>query len=113
MSGDRVPVPRATLGEWARRLMALEEIVPEPARAGVHAFAAEVAVASVSRVDPPAPPAPPPVVAPELAELNRMGPCRSCGQSFSPGHDVTAPGPTMRHPFMPAIGREPGVRAGA
>lgn len=28
-------------------------------------------------------------------------PCRSCGRPFSPDHDVSAPGPTVRHPYMP------------
>ena len=29
-------------------------------------------------------------------------PCSSCGRPFSPTHDSGAPGPTSRHPFMPA-----------
>ena len=28
--------------------------------------------------------------------------CRSCGRPFSPTHDVDAPGPTSRHPFLVA-----------
>jgi hypothetical protein len=28
--------------------------------------------------------------------------CRSCGRTFSPAHDISATGPTSRHPFMPA-----------
>lgn len=33
------------------------------------------------------------------------GPCKSCGRPFSPYHDSEAPGPTLRHPYIPRTER--------
>jgi hypothetical protein len=33
--------------------------------------------------------------------MSRAGKCRMCGRPFSPSHDISAPGPTARHPFVP------------
>lgn len=35
--------------------------------------------------------------------------CRACGRPFSPTHDADAPGPTVRHLFMPAVDTTPGA----
>ena len=35
-------------------------------------------------------------------------PCRACGRPFSPTHDSSAPGPTVRHPYVPVPTRPVG-----
>lgn len=37
--------------------------------------------------------------------------CSSCGRPLSPDHDADAPGPTVRHPFMPVTTSGPGTFA--
>lgn len=34
--------------------------------------------------------------------MTTTGLCRSCGRPFFPDHDSSSPGPTVRHPFVPA-----------
>lgn len=43
-----------------------------------------------------------PPVAPRPKNSESKWPCKSCGNPYSPTHDIHAPGPTVRHPFFPA-----------